>query len=32
MLKLKERRKTRKKYESEEELVLEMDTPDLDAI
>lgn len=32
MLKLKQTRKVRKQYEPEDELVLVMDTPDLDAM
>jgi hypothetical protein len=32
MLKLKQARKARKQYEPEDELVLVMDTPDLDAM
>ena len=32
MLKLKQTRKARKQYEPEDELVLAMDTPDLDAM
>jgi hypothetical protein len=32
MLKLKQTRKARKQYEPEDELVLVMDTPDLDAV